>query len=138
MNVRCVSGGRMPDQIYSDLNNGAVRDDRTNLVWQKCSVGQIWSPNSPDCTLGSATIHNFVSALYTCQSLNLADRAWRLPNVHELRSLLDFLLLRQARKLIRLLFRILQPYHNILRAIPFHMHKCLKLTLKMLQSAPPL
>ncbi|WP_317732838.1 Lcl C-terminal domain-containing protein [Leptospira kirschneri] len=89
-NVRCVSGGRMPDQIYSDLNNGTVRDDRTNLVWQKCSVGQTWSPNSPDCTLGSPTIHNFVSALYTCRNLNLADRTWRLLNVHELRSLLDF------------------------------------------------
>ncbi|EQA72692.1 DUF1566 domain-containing protein [Leptospira noguchii] len=90
MKVRCVSGSRMPDQIYSDLNNGAVRDDRTNLVWQKCSVGQTWSPNFPDCNLGSPTIHNFVSALYTCQNLNLADRTWRLPNVHELRSLLDF------------------------------------------------
>lgn len=90
MKVRCVSGGRMPDQIYSDLNNGTVRDDRTNLVWQKCSVGQTWSPNSPDCTLGSPTTHNFVSALYTCRNLNLADRTWRLPNVHELRSLLEF------------------------------------------------
>ncbi|EMJ93442.1 PF07603 family protein [Leptospira kirschneri str. JB] len=90
MKVRCVSGGRMPDQIYSDLNNGTVRDDRTNLVWQKCSVGQTWSPKSPDCTLGSPTTHNFVSALYTCRNLNLADRTWRLPNVHELRSLLEF------------------------------------------------
>ncbi len=90
IDVRCVSGGVMPDRTFSDLNNGTVRDDRTTLVWQKCSVGQTWSPASPQCASGAVTSHNFISALYTCRNLNLAGRTWRLPNVHELRSLLDF------------------------------------------------
>lgn len=90
VDVRCVTGGVMPDRTFSDFNNGTVRDDRTTLVWQKCSVGQTWTPTSPQCTAGAITSHNFISALYTCRNLNLAGRTWRLPNVHELRSLLDF------------------------------------------------
>ncbi|EMO62508.1 PF07603 family protein [Leptospira borgpetersenii serovar Pomona str. 200901868] len=90
MFVRCVSGGTIPIRNFSDFNNGTVKDNLTGLVWQKCSAGQIWSPTSPLCNAGNITSHNFVSALTTCKNLNLSGRTWRLPNVHELRSLLDF------------------------------------------------
>ncbi|RHX94704.1 adhesin [Leptospira yasudae] len=88
--VRCVTGGSMPARSYSDLNDGSVRDNRTGLVWQKCSVGQTWSSGSPSCTSGTATIHNWTSALITCGTSNLAGKSWRLPNAHELISLVDF------------------------------------------------
>ncbi|EMF92336.1 PF07603 family protein [Leptospira santarosai str. ST188] len=90
MSVRCVSGGSVPSPTFSDFNDGTVKDNRTGLVWQKCSVGQTWSSASALCNTGSITSHNFVSALYTCRNLNLNGRIWRLPNVHELRSILDF------------------------------------------------
>ncbi|AXR59552.1 DUF1566 domain-containing protein [Leptospira mayottensis] len=90
MLVRCVSGGTIPVRSFSDFNNGIVKDNLTGLVWQKCSVGQTWSPISSLCNIGSITSHNFISALSICKNLNLDGRTWRLPNVHELRSLLDF------------------------------------------------
>lgn len=88
--ARCVAGGSMPTHAYSDLGDGTVRDDRTGLVWQKCSMGQNWSSASPNCTNGTAATYNFSNSLSICRNLNLAGRSWRLPNVHELRSLLDF------------------------------------------------
>ncbi|PJZ57715.1 DUF1566 domain-containing protein [Leptospira barantonii] len=88
--ARCVSGGSAPTSSYSDLGNGTIQDNRTGLIWQKCSTGQNWSSASPNCATGTATTHNFSSSLATCRNLNLAGRSWRLPNVHELRSLLDF------------------------------------------------
>ncbi|WP_078125217.1 DUF1566 domain-containing protein [Leptospira alexanderi] len=97
MFVRCVSGGTIPVRSFSDFNNGTVKDNLTGLIWQKCSVGQTWSPTSSLCNIGSITSHNFVSALVTCRNLNLDGRSWRLPNVHELRSLLDFSLTTSAK-----------------------------------------
>lgn len=88
--ARCVSGGAVPTRAYSDLGDGTIRDERTGLVWQKCSMGQNWSASAPNCTNGTATTQNFSYSLAICRNLNLAGRRWRLPNVHELRSLLDF------------------------------------------------
>ncbi|RHX86928.1 DUF1566 domain-containing protein [Leptospira stimsonii] len=88
--VRCVSGSPIPNRTFTDLGDGTVRDNRTNLVWQKCTKGQTWSSTSPDCLVGAAVPENWGQALNTCKTLNLAGRIWRLPNINELRSLLDF------------------------------------------------
>ncbi|TGM96976.1 DUF1566 domain-containing protein [Leptospira yasudae] len=88
--IRCVSGAPIPSPSFTDLNDGTVRDNRTGLVWQKCSVGQVWSAGSTQCALGSITSQNFAAALNACKTSTLAGRSWRLPNVNELRSLLDF------------------------------------------------
>ncbi|TGL79114.1 DUF1566 domain-containing protein [Leptospira yasudae] len=88
--LRCVSGAPIPSPSFTDLNDGTVRDNRTGLVWQKCSVGQVWSSGSTQCATGTVTSQNFAAALNVCETLTLAGRSWRLPNVNELRSLLDF------------------------------------------------
>lgn len=70
---------------YVDNGDGTVKDTLNGFYWQKCSFGQA----SLDCS-GSATIMDWNSALFSCQNLNLAGRVWRVPNVKELASLIDY------------------------------------------------
>lgn len=90
MGVRCVSGAPIPSRTFVDLNDGTILDNRTGLVWQKCTKGQTWSSAFPDCSVGATIAENWNNALSTCNHLNLAGRIWRLPNINELRSLIDF------------------------------------------------
>lgn len=63
-------------------NGGEVTDTTTGLIWQRCSVGQIWAGNT--CT-GMAASYTHQGALSYAASQN----GWRLPNVKELSSLVD-------------------------------------------------
>ncbi|MDO8827835.1 hypothetical protein, partial [Methylophaga sp.] len=31
------------DQRYSDNGDGTITDTKTNLIWQRCSLGQTWT-----------------------------------------------------------------------------------------------
>jgi len=79
-----------PNTIYADKANGLVLDAQTNLVWAKCSHGQTYSSGA--CT-GSAVSMNWQDAFGVVQSANtgslLGHNDWRLPNVAELRTLVD-------------------------------------------------
>ncbi len=70
---------------YTDNGNGTVTDSATGLIWQKCSNGQ----NATSCS-GSASTITWSNAITYCNGLTLAGRTWRLPNVNELRSIVDF------------------------------------------------
>lgn len=70
---------------FSDNGDGTVTDKATGLIWQKCSMGQ---NNDSSCT-GSATTANWTTALSYCNNLTLAGKTWRLPNVNELKSIVD-------------------------------------------------
>ncbi len=70
---------------YTDNGNGTVTDSATGLVWQKCSNGQ----NATSCS-GSASILTWSNAITYCNGLTLAGRTWRLPNVNELRTIVDY------------------------------------------------
>ncbi len=73
-----------PDGRYELLNNGTeVKDTQTDLVWLRCSLGQVWSGAA--CT-GSAVRYNWVNALQTAKNMG---NGWRLPNVKELDSLVE-------------------------------------------------
>lgn len=65
-----------------------VTDNRTGLIWQRCSVGQIY--NGISCS-GSASNLSHEQALVASQVANSGEGAtnWRLPNVKELASLAD-------------------------------------------------
>lgn len=85
---KCVSGEEyFPATNFQDLGNGSVKDHATGLIWQKCSVGQ----SLPNCS-GTATTVLWTSSFLQCQNLNISNYAgrndWRLPNAHELLSLL--------------------------------------------------
>jgi formylglycine-generating enzyme required for sulfatase activity len=84
--VRCVSG--QSKDYSSNFNNngdGTVTDKATGLVWQKCSRGQ---NNDASCT-GTATASDWSTAVSYCGSLTLAGKTWRLPNINELKSIVD-------------------------------------------------
>lgn len=71
---------------FTDNGNGTVTDSATGLVWQKCSYGQ----NTTSCS-GSASTLIWSSAITYCEGLTLGGRSdWRLPNVNELRSIVDY------------------------------------------------
>ncbi|TGM12595.1 DUF1566 domain-containing protein [Leptospira stimsonii] len=72
--VRCVSGTPLQSPSLTNNGNGTVSDNRTGLIWQ---------------TSGSS-IGTWQQALTGCTSLSLAGLSWRLPNVTELHSIVDY------------------------------------------------
>jgi hypothetical protein len=77
--VRAVSGGQtgydVNNMMVVDNNTGTVTDRRTGLMWQQQAAGP----------------HTWVDALTYCETLNLAGyEDWRLPNLRELQSIVDF------------------------------------------------
>jgi hypothetical protein len=74
-----------PDNRYELLNNNTeVKDKETGLIWQRCSLGQTWSGTS--CT-GRTTEYGREAALQAAKKIG---SGWRMPNVKELRSLVEF------------------------------------------------
>ena len=72
--VRCVRGGRYPDQSFVDNEDGTVTDNVTGLIWQQ---------GEPGCM-------TWDSALSYCEGLSLGGHSdCRLPNIKEIESLSD-------------------------------------------------
>lgn len=63
-------------------NGTDVTDNRTGLIWARCSVGQSW--NGSICS-GTAITYTHEQALSYVKS----QSGWRLPNVKEISSLTD-------------------------------------------------
>ncbi len=73
-----------PNTRYQILNNGSeVKDLKTGLIWQRCSVGQTWTGSSCD---GEATAYSWPQAL---EVVKINGSLWRLPNIKELHSLVN-------------------------------------------------
>jgi hypothetical protein len=74
---RCVRGAAyLAHNHFQKNNNGIVNDAATGLIWQQSDDGKPrdWS-----------------DALHYCSTLNLAGKQdWRLPNVKELQSIVDY------------------------------------------------
>jgi len=92
--LRCVTGPVTAPATsrYRDNGDGTVTDKQTALIWQKCSMGQ---NNDASCT-GMATMATWTGTLTYCSGLSLAGRTWRLPNINELRSIVDYTTLSPA------------------------------------------
>jgi hypothetical protein len=71
---------------FTDNSDGTIKDNATSLVWQKCSQGL----SGTSCSSGTATTASWASAVSYCNSLSLASKTWRLPNVNELKSIIDY------------------------------------------------
>lgn len=85
-----------PNEIYVDNLDGTVSDSETGLMWQKCTLGQSWSPavdlnsGSDDKCGGPAASGTWQVALARANEntdYNYSD--WRLPNKNELKSLVE-------------------------------------------------
>lgn len=73
-----------PDSRYELLNGGhEVKDMRTGLIWQRCSLGQAW--DGAACS-GAAVRHTWRQGL---EAAAAAGPGWSLPNIRELRSLVE-------------------------------------------------
>ena len=76
-----------PDERFIDNGDGTVSDKHTGLIWMRCSLGQTW--NGTTCT-GDAVEYTWQQGLQEAEIYNFAgSSAWRLPNVNELKSLVD-------------------------------------------------
>lgn len=63
------------------IKGGEVYDTKTNLTWQRCSVGLHWTERS-GCKGSAKKEFTFNEAQYQ------ATKAWRIPNKEELESLI--------------------------------------------------
>lgn len=68
-----------PDERFT-VNDDKVIDNKTGLIWKRCLEGQ----TGPDCA-GTPTLFNWQQALR-----HAAEQTdWRLPNINELRSIVE-------------------------------------------------
>jgi hypothetical protein len=86
--VASVSDAACPPQSKSAsrfiLKGSEVRDTRTGLTWQRCSVGMTWNDRQ-GCT-GRQTLMGLKEALKAAET---AGPGWRVPSINELYSLID-------------------------------------------------
>lgn len=78
-------GVTLPSPRFTDNSNGTVTDNLTGLIWLKnagCLVGGNWA--------GSLTAANTLNTGECGLTDGSAQGDWRLPNVRELFSLIDF------------------------------------------------
>ncbi len=75
-----------PSSRFSDHGDGTVTDGKTGLMWMKCPLGQSGS----DCATGSANNYTWQEALDAADGYSFAGYTdWRLPNIKELRSIVE-------------------------------------------------
>ena len=76
--IRCVRGNICPvTDRYVDNGNGTVTDKKTGLMWQKGD--------------NNGETKKWKEALQYCEALELGGYDdWRLPNIRELRSIVDY------------------------------------------------
>ncbi|KAA3639931.1 MAG: DUF1566 domain-containing protein [Proteobacteria bacterium] len=76
-----------PDSRYTIevvSGNHVVTDNKTGLMWKKCSEGL----TDANCSTGSITTHTWQQALDLASTTEFAGFSdWRLPNIEELRSI---------------------------------------------------
>ena len=62
-----------------------VLDSKTGLIWQRCTVGKVFTGNT--CS-GTALVFTHEAALVHAR-INSGSLGWRLPNIKELSSIVD-------------------------------------------------
>jgi hypothetical protein len=76
-----------PDQQFTINDDGTVTDNKTTLIWMPCNLGQAWDADSSSCK-GTASLYNWQNALAAASSFKVLND-WRLPNIKELKSILE-------------------------------------------------
>lgn len=75
-----------PSQRFTILGDGAeVKDNNTGLIWQRCSIGQVWQQDTQGC-MGEAKEFNWQQALVATSQIG---NGYRLPNIKELYSIVE-------------------------------------------------
>ncbi len=77
-----------PTAEFTDHGNGTVTHSRTGLMWKRCAEGQSW--NAGSCTTLSPGAVSWADALLAARQATFAGYTdWRLPNVKELKSIVE-------------------------------------------------
>jgi len=77
-----------PDTDYVNNGNGTVTHTPTGLMYKRCAEGQSWSGST--CT-GTASTYTWDQANALTGTVSFAGQSdWRLPNLAELQSLVDY------------------------------------------------
>lgn len=82
-----------PSDRFTNNGDGTIEDHLTGLMWKRCSEGTTFDITIDSC-VGTAQVYDWQSALQqvgvanTAVSLRYSD--WRLPNVKELKSIVEF------------------------------------------------
>ncbi|MFI4940064.1 MAG: DUF1566 domain-containing protein [Burkholderiales bacterium] len=65
------------------IKGGEVYDKKSDLTWQRCSVGQRWVNEAKGC-------RGLVKTFTFDDARALANGTWRVPTVGELKTLIDY------------------------------------------------
>ncbi|MBN1652724.1 MAG: DUF1566 domain-containing protein [Deltaproteobacteria bacterium] len=91
--VRCVRGkelGLGQFTVIESPDGNIVSDPSTGLTWLACPIGR----SGGGCASGTGTLFNSPDAVDSCRTLNARGYAgyndWRLPNLKELISIVDY------------------------------------------------
>lgn len=80
-----IEASAQPFVVSAD--GSEVTDQKTGLIWRRCSEGMSW--NGASCA-GTASAFTHEAALqYAASQASSAGIAWRLPNIKELVSIAD-------------------------------------------------
>jgi hypothetical protein len=87
-------GVPFPTPRFTDKGNGTVKDNLTNLTWLKdasCLGSQRWEASGPTFPALAAVADLNAGTDFSCANYTAGTFTdWRLPNVKELQSLIDF------------------------------------------------
>ena len=90
-NTSVIESSPTSDFVAFGTTDIAVIHNKTGLTWKRCAEGQAW--NGSTCT-GTALTMSWANALNAANTANIAAFAgytdWRLPNVRELMSIVDY------------------------------------------------
>src|ERR1035437_5992644 len=76
-------------KTYSDNGDGTVTDPTTGLTWMRCAVGQTWDGST--CTGTTAYAYTWNQAYALMGRMTFAGHGdWRLPNIRELQTIVDW------------------------------------------------
>ena len=79
-----------PTSQLTDNADGTVTDTKTGLMWEQCAEGL----SGAGCTTGTAQTYTWQAALNRAQTVNTTGgfagyTDWRVPNIKELRSIIE-------------------------------------------------
>jgi len=85
--MAATSAQAQPPRYTASADGQEVTDSQTGLIWRRCAEGMNWDGST--CA-GAATPFTHEAALQraTAQAAS-SGKAWRLPNVKELSSIVD-------------------------------------------------
>jgi hypothetical protein len=75
------------ERFIPSVDGTEVTDTMTGLVWRRCAEGMVWSGDAQACT-GTATRYHWQDAFDHVRANR--EGGWRLPNIKELFSIVDF------------------------------------------------